>query len=106
MKNGTWEWTLRLMRKRRPRRSAWRPPIFIEPIMIVSRSRSPSAREASVADRSFLDWPFLEERHRALAAELEQWCARNLRDAGGHDGEASKHNVDEACRKLVRDLGE
>ena len=26
-----------------------------------------------MADRSFLDWPFFEDRHRAFAAELEAW---------------------------------
>ena len=26
-------------------------------------------------DRSFLDWPFFEQRHRAWAAEVEAWAA-------------------------------
>lgn len=50
-----------------------------------------------MADRSFLDWPFLERRHRDLAAELESWCAANLPVDHG--------DVDSACRDLVRDLG-
>ena len=31
-----------------------------------------------MADKSFLDWPFFETSHRALAAEVECWCAANL----------------------------
>ena len=51
-----------------------------------------------MADRSFLAWPFFEERHRAVAAELEEWCEATI-----HDAEAV--NVDEACRSLVQELG-
>jgi len=28
-------------------------------------------------DRSFLHWPFFEERHRALAAGMESWAAQH-----------------------------
>ena len=31
-----------------------------------------------MADQSFLAWPFFEDRHRALAAALENWCAASL----------------------------
>ena len=31
-----------------------------------------------MADRSFLEWPFLEDQHRVLAAELDAWCVANL----------------------------
>lgn len=48
-------------------------------------------------DRTFLDWPFLEERHRDLAAELETWAAAHLPVDHG--------DVDAACRGLVRELG-
>jgi acyl-CoA dehydrogenase len=51
-----------------------------------------------VADRSFLDWPFFEERHRTLARDLDSWATVHL--AANHDA-----NVDEGCRKLVRELG-
>jgi len=50
-----------------------------------------------------LDWPFLEPRHKALAAELELWAVRVLRD------EPQAHSVaavDEACRNLVQKLGD
>ena len=51
-----------------------------------------------MADRSFLAWPFFEERHRALASDLEAWCKATI-----HDAEAS--DPDEACRSLVEELG-
>jgi acyl-CoA dehydrogenase len=49
-------------------------------------------------DRSFLDWPFFENRHRALAASLERWCAGALAGVDHAD-------VDTACRTLVARLG-
>jgi acyl-CoA dehydrogenase len=51
-----------------------------------------------MADSSFLDWPFFQERHRKLAKDLESWASAHL--AASHDA-----NIDEACRKLVRELG-
>lgn len=50
-----------------------------------------------MADRSFLDWPFFEDRHRELASRLEAWCSDNLPVAHG--------DVDAACRELVSKLG-
>lgn len=52
-----------------------------------------------MSDRSFLDWPFFEEGHRALATDLEGWCAANLQGADDED------DVDAACRDLVGRLG-
>ena len=51
-----------------------------------------------MADRSFLDWPFFEDRHRKLVADLDIWCEINL--------PVDHRNVDDACRGLVRKLGE
>ncbi|MFN3499901.1 MAG: acyl-CoA dehydrogenase family protein [Pannonibacter indicus] len=51
-----------------------------------------------MADRSFLSWPFFEARHRELAEALDAWCAAHL-----HVDHA---DTDEACRTLVRDLGQ
>jgi acyl-CoA dehydrogenase len=51
-----------------------------------------------MADRTFLDWPFFEERHRALARELEAWCEAKLTDDHQDD-------IDQACRDLVGKLG-
>jgi acyl-CoA dehydrogenase len=50
-----------------------------------------------MSDRSFLTWPFFEDRHRDHAARLEEWCAKHLPVA--HD------DVDAACRELVAMLG-
>ena len=46
-----------------------------------------------------LDWPFFEARHRALAEELEIWCAANATGTHGDD-------IDAECRSLVRALGD
>ncbi len=50
-----------------------------------------------MSDQSFLDWPFFEDRHRTLAAGLEDWCAGHLPVDHG--------DVDAACRGLVAALG-
>jgi acyl-CoA dehydrogenase len=49
-------------------------------------------------DRSFLTWPFFEDRHRDLADKLEAWCAKNL--------PVAHEDVDAACYSLVRKLGQ
>jgi alkylation response protein AidB-like acyl-CoA dehydrogenase len=51
-----------------------------------------------MSDKSYLDWPFFEPRHRELARYVEAWAATHL--TGGHDSD-----VDAACRALVRQLG-
>jgi acyl-CoA dehydrogenase len=48
-------------------------------------------------DHSFLAWPFFEQRHRALAAAIEQWCRSSL--------PVHHCDVDAACRTLVAKLG-
>jgi acyl-CoA dehydrogenase len=48
-------------------------------------------------DKSFLDWPFFEDKHRVLAAKLEQWCTQHL--------PVSHEDVDAACIDLVVQLG-
>jgi len=53
-----------------------------------------------MSDQSFLDWPFLDETHRLVAAEAEEWAASNLR-AVPH-GET---DVDAACKSLARRMG-
>lgn len=50
-----------------------------------------------MSDRSFLDWPFFEARHRELVEALEAWCAAHLPVDHG--------DVDAACRQLVAMLG-
>jgi acyl-CoA dehydrogenase len=50
-------------------------------------------------DRSFLDWPFFDDAHRALARDLDAWAAARLAAA------AEEADVDAACRSLVASLG-
>jgi acyl-CoA dehydrogenase len=52
-----------------------------------------------MADTTFLQWPFFEDRHRSLAAEVEDWAASNLEGLDHGD-------IDATCWKLVSDLGE
>ncbi|MCP5089044.1 MAG: acyl-CoA dehydrogenase [Rhodobacteraceae bacterium] len=52
-----------------------------------------------MADKSFLDWPFLEPRHKELAQALDSWATERL---VGID----HSNTDDACRFLVRSMGE
>ncbi len=49
-------------------------------------------------DKSFLDWPFFEPRHKALAEDLEEWCLIHLAD------EEHPEDVDQACRDLAAKL--
>ncbi len=51
-----------------------------------------------LSNSSFLSWPFFEDRHRALAGDLEAWCERELADIDHHD-------VDTTCKTLVSSLG-
>ena len=51
-----------------------------------------------MADARFLDWPFFEDHHRALARELEVWATAHVPHAHGPD-------VDGECRALVKSLG-
>ena len=65
-------------------------------------------------DQTFLQWPFFEERHRRLAAELEGWAGKTIAAMGRSHSSASHSSVshssvpqvDQACRALVRALAE
>ncbi|MDM4764628.1 acyl-CoA dehydrogenase family protein [Pelomonas sp. SE-A7] len=46
-----------------------------------------------------LEWPFFDAAHRGLAEQLEAWCAEHL-------GHVDHSNVDEACKGLVKQLGQ
>lgn len=50
-----------------------------------------------MSDRSYLDWPFLEDEHRALKHDIDRWC----------DAQTFHHDddVDSTCRNLVALLG-
>lgn len=51
-----------------------------------------------MSDKSFLAWPFFEERHRILATQLDTWCRSHL--------PIDEDDVDAACRALTAKLGE
>jgi acyl-CoA dehydrogenase len=53
-----------------------------------------------MSDKTYLEWPFFDETHRALATALEDWAARNLADID-HGGD-----VDSTCKALVARLGQ
>ena len=65
---------------------------------------------ASAQWADMLDWPFFDDRHRSLAADLQAWCnAHPSMLAHAQTPEAGPHgraSVDEQCRRLVRLLGE
>jgi alkylation response protein AidB-like acyl-CoA dehydrogenase len=51
-----------------------------------------------MSDKSYLDWPFFDDRHRQLQADLERWAGDNISD--DHHGD-----TDAACRDFVKRLG-
>ncbi|HEX7983322.1 MAG TPA: acyl-CoA dehydrogenase family protein [Duganella sp.] len=52
-----------------------------------------------MTDKTYLEWPFFEARHAALEQRLDEWAAL-------HIGQHHDADVDGACRRLVRQLGE
>ncbi len=50
-----------------------------------------------MADKTYLDWPFLDDGHRKLQSDLVAWCEQY--DFGDEE------DVDNRCRQLVADLG-
>jgi len=52
--------------------------------------------------REFLDWPFFEDHHRALAADLDAWAEKALTPLAGK----GEDDVDGMCRTLVGKLSE
>ncbi|WP_332854358.1 acyl-CoA dehydrogenase family protein [Duganella sp. S19_KUP01_CR8] len=52
-----------------------------------------------MSDKTYLEWPFFEPRHALLERELDAWAAQQI--AQHHEAD-----VDAACRRLVRQLGD
>ena len=52
-----------------------------------------------MADKSYLAWPFFNTAHAQLEQSLDAWAAQHVAHAHGPD-------VDQACRTLVRQLGD
>lgn len=53
-----------------------------------------------MADRAFLDWPFLEPGHRDWAAEVEAWAAAQA------EALSDERDVDRSVMRLARAMGE
>lgn len=51
-----------------------------------------------MTDTSYLEWPFLEPKHRELHAQVEFFAQQHL-------SQCDHQNVDSTCRELVRALG-
>ena len=51
-----------------------------------------------MADKTFLSWPFFEDRHRELASLLDAWAEQTLANIDHSD-------TDQACRDIVAALG-
>ncbi len=51
-----------------------------------------------MSDRSYLNWPFFDDKHREVAEMLERWSEKNLPNIDHSD-------TDQACRELVTMLG-
>jgi acyl-CoA dehydrogenase len=56
--------------------------------------------ELSGPTREHLDWPFFDESHRAFAVRLDAFAASGVLASVDH------HDVDKACRSLVKLLGD
>ena len=53
-----------------------------------------------MADRAYLNWPFLSDEHRVLAQSLKNWTSQNL--SSDHD----ESDVDGTCKDLVQKLAD
>lgn len=51
-----------------------------------------------MSDKTYLRWPFFAKTHQELESSLDAWCSRHIAQDHAHD-------VDQACRDLVRQLG-
>ncbi|MCJ9429959.1 acyl-CoA dehydrogenase family protein [Kordiimonas marina] len=56
-----------------------------------------------MVDTSFLSWPFFDDHHRTLAADLDGWATETL--PGIVDAPGAHDDVDATCRALVKALG-
>ena len=57
-----------------------------------------------MADSTFLDWPFFEPRHRALAEQLNDFAGSGLAEIA-HVASGDEAALDRACREIVQRLG-
>lgn len=59
-----------------------------------------------MADRSFLSWPFFEDRHRAFADRLDAWTAATIPAIDAAHDHHDPDGLDAACRAMLKALGE
>jgi acyl-CoA dehydrogenase len=57
-----------------------------------------------MGDTSFLDWPFFDDSHRTLAADLRVWAEREIAPLASTEPRGAE--LDRTCVDLVRLLGE
>src|SRR3954469_11243112 len=55
-----------------------------------------------MSDKTYLNWPFFEDAHRTLAANIERWCSENP----ALFEKAHSLPLDKACRIIVNTLGQ
>jgi acyl-CoA dehydrogenase len=55
-----------------------------------------------MSDRTYLQWPFLDDSHRALEASVDRWAAEHIPALVAHEHE----DLDGTCIGLVRAMGE
>ena len=55
-----------------------------------------------MSDESFLQWPFFNDEHQALAARLDEWASRHLPTLTSDE----HHDLDGTCKAIVKALGE
>jgi acyl-CoA dehydrogenase len=55
-----------------------------------------------MSDGSFLQWPFFNDEHQALAARLDEWASRHLPTLTADE----HHDLDGTCKAIVKALGE
>lgn len=58
-----------------------------------------------MADRSYLRWPFLDDKHRSYANDLKQWAQTSVSSLIDHADLYDRSSLDDACKKLVSELG-
>jgi acyl-CoA dehydrogenase len=51
-----------------------------------------------MADKTYLSWPFFDDKHRTLQHECDAWAKQHIQ-------ETDANNVDEHCKELVAKLG-
>ena len=54
-----------------------------------------------MTDKSYLQWPFFQDQHRQLAADIDQWASEHIESLVANEHE----QLDQTCIDIVRALG-